>query len=212
MPPTLLRQKIDLLKERVERRVALLIPARIHPNHLTSIRLAVIFLLPLAEFYALSARVVFWLAILGALSDSLDGITARQRKQITPLGAALDPIADKLFAVVCFVILWRRGMISSELILWMLVLEGHLVVIPVLSFIYRFLGHKPVERENTIRPNIFGKAKMVIISSGFCLMFLGRAYLFPDAILLGRFLIYAALIFSGMAFIMYLLEWVHEKY
>lgn len=212
MSPTLLRQKIDRFKERVERKVALIIPSRIHPNHLTSFRLVVIFLLPVAEFYALSAVVVFWLAILGALSDSLDGITARQRKQITPLGAALDPIADKLFAVVCFVILWRRGMISSELILWMLVLESHLVVIPVLSFIYRFLGNKPAERENTIRPNVFGKAKMVIISSGFCLMFLGRAFHLPDTIVLGRFLIYTALILSGMAYIMYLLEWIREKY
>ena len=207
-----IRQSIGRFKERVEQKVALLIPSRIHPNHLTSFRLAVILLLPVAEFYALSAKIVFWLAVLGALSDSLDGITARQRHQITPLGTTLDPIADKLFAVVCFIILWRRDMISGALITWMLLLESHLVVIPVLSFIYRILGGTPLQRETKIRPNVFGKAKMVAISSGFCLMFMGRAFDWHQVIPAGRFIIYAGLVLSGMAFINYLLEWITEKY
>lgn len=199
-------------KESFERKVALLIPSRIHPNHLTSFRLAVILLLPVAEFYGLSAKAVFWLGVLGGISDGLDGITARQRRQITPLGTALDPIADKLFALVCFIILWRRGMVSGELVTWMLILESHLVVIPVLSFIYRFLGGQPNERESTIRPNIFGKIKMTVMVSGFCLMFLGRAYGWPDLIAIGLVLLYAGLVFAAMAFINYLLEWITEKY
>ncbi len=212
MAETKLKQKVIQIKGRIERKIAVLVPSRIHPNHLTSFRLAVILLLPVAEFYALSAKIVFWLAVLGALSDSLDGITARQRHQITPLGTTLDPIADKLFAVVCFIILWRRDLISGNLITWMLILESHLVVIPVLSFIYRLLGGKSPQRETNIRPNVFGKAKMVVISSGFCLMFMGRAYLWPETVTLGRLFIYAGLVLSGMALINYLLEWITEKY
>jgi len=206
------KQRLANIQEKIEQKIALLVPSRVHPNHLTSFRLAVILLLPVAEFYALSAKIVFWLAILGAVSDSLDGITARQRHQITPLGTTLDPIADKLFAVVCFIILWRRDMISGNLITWMLLLESHLVVIPVLSFIYRLIGGKPSQRETTIRPNIFGKAKMVVISSGFCLMFMGRAFTWAQLIPMGRFLIYTGLVLSGMALINYLLEWITEKY
>jgi cardiolipin synthase (CMP-forming) len=212
MSETRLKQRLARVKEQIEQKIALLVPSRVHPNHLTSFRLAVILLLPVAEFYALSAMIVFWLAVLGAVSDSLDGITARQRHQITPLGTTLDPIADKLFAVVCFIILWRRDMISPNLITWMLILESHLVVIPVLSFIYRLLGGKPIQRETNVRPNIFGKAKMVVISSGFCLMFMGRAYEWLQVIPVGRFFIYAGLVLSGMALINYLLEWITEKY
>ena len=86
MAETKLKQKVIQIKGRIERKIAVLVPSRIHPNHLTSFRLAVILLLPVAEFYALSAKIVFWLAVLGALSDSLDGITARPTPPDNPPG------------------------------------------------------------------------------------------------------------------------------
>lgn len=46
-----------------------------------------------AEGYRLAAFVVF---LLIALTDALDGYVARSRGEITPLGAVLDPMADKL--------------------------------------------------------------------------------------------------------------------
>ena len=42
-------------------------------------------------------------------------------------------------------------------------------------------------------------------------MFMGRAYLWPETVTLGRLIIYAGLVLSGMALINYLLEWITEK-
>ncbi len=69
------------------------------PNALT---LARIFLIPLVVVMLLTKQSESW-AIWGAsifmaaaLTDLLDGYFARRRKQVTTLGALLDPIADKL--------------------------------------------------------------------------------------------------------------------
>jgi CDP-diacylglycerol--glycerol-3-phosphate 3-phosphatidyltransferase len=49
------------------------------------------------------------LFIVAAISDGLDGYLARRRNQVSPLGIALDPIADKIFAgvIVILLILYR---------------------------------------------------------------------------------------------------------
>lgn len=45
------------------------------------------------------------LFVVAAVTDWLDGFTARRRNQITPLGIALDPVADKIFAGVIVLLL-----------------------------------------------------------------------------------------------------------
>lgn len=45
------------------------------------------------------------LFIIAAVTDWLDGFTARRRGEISPLGIALDPIADKIFAGITVVLL-----------------------------------------------------------------------------------------------------------
>jgi phosphatidylglycerophosphate synthase len=134
------------------------------------------------------------------------------RHQITPLGTFLDPIADKLFALVCFYILWRKGPLPLALITWMLLMEGHLVVIPGLSFLYRLFGGTPTKREQTIKPNVFGKAKMSFYVAGCCLILLGRAYLLPKVVKTGMIFVYVGLALAAVALIYYLLEWITERY
>lgn len=199
-------------KSAFEHKVAWFIPAKIHPNHLSAFRLAIILLLPVAEIYSTSAETIFWLVVVAGVSDGLDGITARVRHQVTPLGSILDPIADKLFVLACFLILWHRGQMSGELISWMLILESHLLVIPILSFAYRLLGNEPEDRPFMARPNIFGKVKMVLLISGVALMFLGQAYNLVMIISIGRSIIYVGLVLGAMALLLYVMDWVHRKY
>ena len=200
------------LREKFERYIANVIPSRIHPNHLTAFRLSVIFLLPVATWYEISRQKIFWLVVIAGLSDALDGITARQRHQVTPLGSILDPVADKLFVAVCFIILWYWDLITPGLIKWMLILESHLIVIPILSFAWRLFGAHVEPKPYFVKPNFFGKLKMILLISGVSLMILGSTYDWANIIYTGRTIIYIGLIIGAMAFILYILDWFHNKY
>lgn len=80
------------------------------PNSLTLLRIGLIpcfvglFWLP-AGWTNLAAASVFALA---AVTDWLDGYLARKLQQTSPLGAFLDPVADKLIVAVALVLLLQR--------------------------------------------------------------------------------------------------------
>jgi cardiolipin synthase (CMP-forming) len=74
------------------------------PNALTFLRLA---LVPAVIFWLDQGRYdwAFYGFLAAAVSDGLDGFLARALNQQTPLGAALDPVADKLMLVSTAVML-----------------------------------------------------------------------------------------------------------
>ncbi len=58
-----------------------------------------------------AATVIF---LVMAFSDALDGYLARRNKQVTKLGAFLDPVADKLLiASACLLLISQRGHIEG---------------------------------------------------------------------------------------------------
>ena len=75
------------------------------PNAITAARIAVaplIALLPFHPSWAVRCG-AFWLFIVAAVSDHVDGKLARDRGLVTNLGKILDPLADKLLLVATFV-------------------------------------------------------------------------------------------------------------
>ncbi len=80
------------------------------PNILTSIRvlliplMVVIFYLPV-YWSSFGAAVVFWVA---CVTDYWDGYLARKMNLMTPFGAFLDPVADKLIVVISLMIVVER--------------------------------------------------------------------------------------------------------
>jgi CDP-diacylglycerol--glycerol-3-phosphate 3-phosphatidyltransferase len=80
------------------------------PNSITLFRiilipvLVVLFYIPFAHTYFLTAAVF----ALAAGTDWLDGYLARKLGQSTPLGAFLDPVADKLMVAVALALLIER--------------------------------------------------------------------------------------------------------
>ncbi|MBL0716094.1 MAG: CDP-alcohol phosphatidyltransferase family protein [Desulfosarcina sp.] len=84
------------------------------PNILTLFRILItpLFIICLIRGAYQGALVIFALA---GVTDGLDGMLARLLNQKTALGAALDPIADKLLLISAFVTLAIQGMIPAWL-------------------------------------------------------------------------------------------------
>lgn len=77
------------------------------PNILTLLRICCIPLMVVVYYAPISERYLLAGAIFGiaALTDWFDGYLARRLNQMTPFGAFLDPVADKLIVAVSLVIL-----------------------------------------------------------------------------------------------------------
>lgn len=86
------------------------------PNKLTIARMAVIPLL--LALYPVSNKLWLFCAILfafAAFTDYLDGWIARRYGSVTPLGALLDPIADKMLIGATLVLLSSSGVVPAFL-------------------------------------------------------------------------------------------------
>jgi cardiolipin synthase (CMP-forming) len=119
------------------------------PNQLTFLRLTFLPFFIIAIRYE---RYGWALGILVAagLSDGLDGLLARVLDQKTPLGAYLDPIADKLLLSTSFFVLALEKKIGWWLAI--MVLGRDVLILTACAAIIVTMGYRPFP------PSIFGKA------------------------------------------------------
>lgn len=119
------------------------------PNQLTFLRLGFLPFFIIAIHYD---RYGWALGILVAagLSDGLDGLLARGLNQKTPLGAYLDPIADKLLLSSSYFVLALKGKIAWWLTI--LVLGRDVLLLIACAAILLTLGYRPFP------PSLYGKA------------------------------------------------------
>ncbi len=121
------------------------------PNLISLLRLAAV---PVVGWLILHQRweAACWLFLAAAVSDGIDGFLARWLKQMTPLGAALDSVADKALGLVTLVMLTLEQAIPMWVTLAILVRDT-IIVLGAAS--YRGLaGH--IE----IHPTWLGKTHM----------------------------------------------------
>jgi cardiolipin synthase len=118
-------------------------------NQITILRLAFI---PFFAILVVAQKYRGALAVLtaAALSDMVDGTVARLLKQETPLGVALDPIADKLLMTTAYLTLAFRDALPWWLTI--LVIGRDVGIIITALLISLVAGYRP------FRPTILGKA------------------------------------------------------
>jgi len=118
-------------------------------NQITILRLAFV---PFFAILVVEQKYGGALAVLtaAALSDMVDGMVARRLKQETPLGVALDPIADKLLmTTACLTLSFREAL---PWWLTILVIGRDVGIIITALLISLVAGYRP------FRPTILGKA------------------------------------------------------
>jgi cardiolipin synthase (CMP-forming) len=139
------------------------------PNSLTILRLLLALplgFLILREDYALALGV----GVVAGLSDALDGLAARRLGAFSRIGAALDPIADKMLILVSFVCLAR-----VQLVPWYLtaaVISRDLVIVAGAACYYKFIGPFEFTATGLSKINMF-------VQISFCVLVL-LSQLTPD--------------------------------
>jgi len=124
-------------------------------NQITILRLVFV---PIFAILVLGRHDTGALAVMAAaaFSDVLDGTVARVFRQVSPLGVALDPIADKVLMSTAFVTLSFRGALPWWLTI--MVLSRDAVILIMALLISLVAGYRP------FYPTLLGKSSTVIQS------------------------------------------------
>jgi cardiolipin synthase (CMP-forming) len=98
------------------------------------------FVVALLDHHLVWAQIIFSLSV---FSDALDGAIARMRGERTPLGAFLDPLADKLLLVVTYIVFSNLGWIP----LWVFVavISRDLLIILGWTVVYILTHNSKIE-------------------------------------------------------------------
>jgi cardiolipin synthase len=145
------------------------------PNALSLVRLALIpfFVGALAQG---DFPLAFWIFVVAGVTDALDGLIARWWKLQTPLGAFLDPLADKLLMTAAFITLALHLPNQREpipLILSILVISRDVIIVLVSLAIHLTHGIRK------FTPSAWGKINTVLQMGTITLVLLANAYALP---------------------------------
>ena len=181
-----------------DRKQELAKPAQIltGPTILTILRMALsivfmVFVL-LPDIWAkIVALVVF---VIACITDKIDGIWARNTKQVTDLGAFLDPLADKMLTSLAFLTLVCLGIVP----IWVFAI--------ILVRDYAVDGMRMMSARDgvTIAASFYGKLKTTIQMIALIILLFNLIVNLEFFTILGNIALYSALaltIFSGLDYL-----------
>jgi len=175
------------------------------PNILTSLRIlfipvliVVFYVFPL-EWRYLASALVFAVA---SVTDWLDGYLARKLGQLTPFGAFLDPVADKLLVAVALVLLVELHA-SPILAIPAIVIVGREIVVSALR---EWMAEYSSMR--SVAVSYLGKIKTTFQMVSIIFLLAGGPDIESPVVLIGYALLYAAAILTLWSMFQYLkLAW-----
>jgi len=149
----------------------------------------------------------FRLAALGlfiaiAATDALDGYLARKRKEVTRLGAILDPLADKALIISSLIMLtsFSDHPVQPHYPVWFAVLVISRDVLQVLGALLIQILHAHVE----IRAHLSGKCATALLMGSVVLALLRIPQLYLNLI------VYATSLFTLWSGLYYLVDGIHQ--
>ncbi|MFN0107933.1 MAG: CDP-alcohol phosphatidyltransferase family protein [Blastocatellia bacterium] len=151
------------------------------------------------------ALAVFFIA---AVTDGLDGLVARAFNQKTPLGAILDPMADKLLLVAAFIVLTLPVTVTPPIPFWLTATAISRDVIIVLAA----LVINMTTEFSDFRPSIPGKLNTFVQITMIVFFLAANAFgVFVRFLPLAFYVTLAMAIFSGLHYIWHINRLMSEK-
>lgn len=184
-------------KENLALKIVSTFPARVHPMHLTILRLVLTIPLLFSLVYGSHLTTIILFLIMAAL-DYFDGPLARLRDQTTINGKLLDPFADKVMVLPIFYFLGIK--VLPVWLIWSTIgLEALLVC---LVFLLKPFFEK-IGQRRSLGANKFGKYKMAFQTLGVLWLLIMPANTFNNTIVL--YIFYLALVLSAASIMKHLL-------
>jgi CDP-diacylglycerol---glycerol-3-phosphate 3-phosphatidyltransferase len=171
------------------------------PNQLTLLRILLIpvfvlvFYLPFS-WNNIAACGIF---ILAGITDALDGYLARKLNQTSPLGAFLDPVADKLIVVIALVLIVQRTP-EIYLVLPAAVIIGREITISALREWMAEIG-----ASSKVAVSIWGKIKTIAQMFALGFLIFNESALGLPVFTIGLVLLYIAVLLTLISMFQYLL-------
>ena len=175
------------------------------PNMVTSVRIIFIPVLVIVfYFFPLDCRYIASASVftVAAISDWLDGYLARKLGQMTPFGAFLDPVADKLIIATALVLLVEVHA-SAILAVPAIVIVGREIVVSALR---EWMAQYSQMRSVVV--SALGKVKTTFQMIAIILLLAGGPDQDSPVVILGYLLLYAAAVLTLWSMVQYLkLAW-----
>ena len=175
------------------------------PNVITSMRiifipvLVVVFYFFPMEWRYIASSVVFAVA---SLTDWLDGYLARRLGQMTPFGAFLDPVADKLLVAVALVLLVEVHASAILAIPAMVIIGREIVVSALREWMAQYSSMR------SVAVSVLAKVKTTFQMFALVFLLAGGPDLENPVVMLGYILLYLAAILTLWSMYEYLkLAW-----
>lgn len=184
-----------------------LVPGFVHPNHVTLLRIALTAAMLAVYMAGGGLGLVVLFGFLAGLSDLLDGALARRRGLTSALGAFLDPLSDKIYALVLAVLVWLEGLAPLWLLLALLLTELHTVLIPLFVMIGRRARGEALWPPPKVQPNRWGKLKTGWVASSLGLGLIGLWLKLDWLSAFGAFNLWVALALGLIAEFYYFSAW-----
>lgn len=177
----------------------------------TAITLVRLFLVPVAVYLILQSAfaLAFWVFVVAGLSDAVDGALAKRFPPVAPIGAYLDPLADKALLVACTVALGSAGALP----MWLVIL----IVSRDILIVGGALLYHTLTRGLSMRPLRISKANTLaqVALVGVVLAELGLGVVAPVASRVLVVVVAATTVASGAAYVWtwgrLALEWEDDR-
>lgn len=175
------------------------------PNILTGLRiifipvLVIVFYFYPMDWRYLASAIVFAVA---SATDWMDGYLARRLKQITPFGAFLDPVADKLLVAVALVLLVEDHASAFLAIPAMIIIGREIVVSALREWMAQYSDKR------SVAVSFLGKVKTTFQMVALVFLLAGGPDPEKPVVIIGYVLLYLAAILTLWSMYQYLrLAW-----
>jgi cardiolipin synthase len=182
-------------------------------NQLTFLRLVGV---PFFVLAILSSRfdIALALFIAAAVTDLLDGLTARLLRQRTPLGAYLDPAADKLLMTAAFILLtdypsmFKDIEMVARLPIWLSVLAISRDIFIVLIALLMYLAYGRTRFEPTVWGKLTTIAEALLIGIYLLANAIGQTSIALDV---AKWTTLALILYSGFHYLFHAARMVRDE-